>query len=214
MNKSFRVLPLVGTLLLNQVSGGEFINLGFDEPHLENLQVDPEFQISYGSPTDLVPGWAITQDGTPISRVWYYNGGNVPPVTLRDSGTLSGAYVISYNGNPFGLEFKSTQFSQSGTIPEWAVTLEFLWSGRSNDFDTPLRINGEVVPLREDPERGFEYSADVSRWAGQEVSLSMEMPAGNSGYMDNFRFVVPEPATWALLGLGTAALGWVTRRRF
>ncbi|MBN9693444.1 MAG: PEP-CTERM sorting domain-containing protein [Verrucomicrobia bacterium] len=25
--------------------------------------------------------------------------------------------------------------------------------------------------------------------------------------------VVPEPANWALLGLGGAALGWVTRRR-
>ncbi len=210
--RTFSSVPisLFGLLLLQNVHGAAFINLGFDEPRLENLVVDPEFQIPYGAPRDVIPGWSIQQNGAPIDRVWYYDAGSVPPVTLN--ATQLGGYVVQYNGRPFGVGSKSTQLSQSGAIPEWAVTLEFLWSGRSIDFGTPLRINGEVVPLREDPERGFDYSANVSRWAGQEVTLSMEMPVGNSGYLDNFRFVVPEPATWVLLGLGAAGLGWAKRR--
>lgn len=208
---SYITLCFVGAVLIDQVIGEEFINLEFDEPRLENMVVDPDFQIPYGTPGNLIPGWLIKQNGAPIDRVWYYDAGSVPPVTL--SATQLGGYVVQYSGRPFGVGFKSTQLSQNGSIPEWAVTLEFLWSGRSIDFDTPLRINGEVVPVQYSFSSPFRYSADISRWAGQEVTLSMEMPAGNSGYLDNFRFVVPEPATWALLGWGAAALGWTFRKR-
>ena len=215
MNKYIRALAVFGTSFLDQVSGGEFINLGFDEPHLENLQVDPGLQVAYGNPTDLVPGWVISQNNIQINRVWYYNGGSVSPVTLRDSGTLNGGYIVSYSGysvGPFGLELKSTQFTQSGTIPEWAVTLEFFWGGRTSEFDTPLRVNGEVLPVQFNPSSPFRYSADVSRWAGQEVLLSLNFPSGSASDIDGLRFTVPEPSLLGLALFGSVGLYWAFRK--
>jgi hypothetical protein len=196
--------------------GREFINLNFDQPDLTNLQRDPVTEADYGAPSEIVPGWSITQNGQPIQRVWYYGRGAIRPVTLAAiPGSSGNVYVLSYTGHgtPFSGPSKSTTFSQTGLVPVWALSFEFTWSGRDNNFDTPVRVNGEVVPLRPYPAIGFDYSVDVSRWAGQEVLLSLEFPVGTSGYLHSLAFTVPEPSTWTLAAGGLLVLGVLGKRR-
>ena len=202
----FSILVTGGSCL-----AGAFVNLGFDKPQLENLRVDPDNQIQYGTPTDLVPGWSITQDLLPVQRVWYYGRGSLIPITLSGDATANNC-LVGDRGSPIGQSAKSTQFSQMGKIPEWAVTLEFMWTGRTFGFDSPLRINGEEIIAHEVPDRGHDYTADMSLWAGRDVTLSFEFPVGNDGILDNIRFTVPEPSMWALLGVGGAGLGWLVLR--
>ena len=65
-------------------------------------------------------------------------------------------------------------------------------------------VNGELAG-----DSIFPVPVDVSRWAGQEVNLEFSLGAGASSELDIFGFTsVPEPSTWALLGLGAAALVW------
>jgi len=217
MNLSFNFAAGYGlTCLSFTLIGGEFINLDFDSPNLDHLETDPILQAQYGVPQEIIPGWRITQDGIPIDRVWFFNQGAIAPITLSQSTSRPNQFLAYYSGLTYigGIpQKKAITFSQLGTIPIGSLSLEFVWSGRDNIFNTPLHLNGEVVPIRVDPERGYDYTADVSRWAGQEVLLSLEFPSGTAGYLDNLRFTVPEPTTWALLGLGGAVLGWTCRRR-
>jgi hypothetical protein len=106
----------------------------------------------------------------------------------------------------------ATTFTQVGTVPEWAVSLEVRWSETGFFRSKPLRINGELVPLIAVPDFGGDYTADISRWAGQEVTLAFEFDAGNSGTLNSITFTVPEPSTWGLLGVGGAGVGWLALR--
>jgi len=75
-----------------------------------------------------------------------------------------------------------------------------------------------ALELTRDPNDLRRFYLDVSRWAGQSVSLSF-----SSGYdivaIDSIAFVVPEPRTWASFGLGAAFMmiaagrGWISVRK-
>ena len=72
-----------------------------------------------------------------------------------------------------------------------------------------ILINGQSIPYRE---FGISY-ADVSAYAGQQVSLEFVFPKGG-GEFDIAGFTIaPEPSTYGLFGLGTVALWWQCRRR-
>jgi hypothetical protein len=59
-----------------------------------------------------------------------------------------------------------------------------------------------------------DLTVDVSRFAGQEVDLEFLVRSGDSIRFDVLGFVpVPEPSTWALFGVGAAAVLGLTRRK-
>jgi hypothetical protein len=92
-----------------------------------------------------------------------------------------------------------TRISQRGIIPADAAGLRFFGGGYVQLF-----VNGERVG-----DSGSLDPVNVSHWAGQEVDLEFRVGAGDSVRLDVFDFTsVPEPSTWALVGLGAAALGW------
>jgi PEP-CTERM motif len=63
------------------------------------------------------------------------------------------------------------------------------------------------------------YAVDVSKLAGQPVTLAFSsLPSPHSGsFLDNISFspvpIAPEPSTYALFGVGAAALLWFHRRK-
>ena len=60
------------------------------------------------------------------------------------------------------------------------------------------------------------YALDVTLLASKNTTLTFSSFDNKAFILDNIRFspvaVVPEPATWALLGMG-GALFWVVRQR-
>ena len=189
-----------GTIL-----AGEFLNLTFDAPNLSG----PLEQIFPGGPyrgasADLLPGWTVTANGSPVNEMVYSPPliTSVPPVTLRgnnatDSLTPLGLFSLQLT-SPLPIQTE-LRISQRGTIPADAAGLRFFGSGYVQMF-----VNGELAG-----DSIFPVPVDVSRWAGQEVNLEFSLGAGASSELDIFGFTsVPEPSTWALLGLGAAALVW------
>jgi len=194
--------------------GADFVNLDFSEPDLTGLQYDQSREAFYGVPTQVIPGWTITQNQQPVDRVWVTEGGAFRPITLNifSQGNDPKWYVLSYDGQPAPGVRRSTTLLQTATIPQWALSLEFVWNG-DKLLPSPMHVDGGRVGLSFEPLNPASYTADVSRWAGQEVTLSFEFPTGNVGYLANLRFTVPEPQTWSLALAGVAGLYWLHRRR-
>lgn len=135
-------------------------------------------------------------------------------------------------------EYDPYKLTQTGEVPGDAQSLRFLYHG--NDLKVFLGGDERTLqPLPDvisgDPQIPLYhyFAVDVSPYAGQTVELRFEFrsegyddfrglpprlpgePDAQSHILDDLSFsplpAVPEPATWALLGLGTAALWWVTR---
>ncbi|MBN9692294.1 MAG: PEP-CTERM sorting domain-containing protein [Verrucomicrobia bacterium] len=163
----------------------------------------------------------------------YGSNARVPVVGKYSLGIWPSVYPIAPGVyRPYFLQ-------QTGDIPAGANSLRFLYQG--NDLD--VYLGGQqltIYPVGEvltgDPEVPVfrYYAVDVSPYAGQTAELRFEFwsrgyddlgdvprqpgqPNAQSHILDDLSFsplpAVPEPATWALLGLGAAALGWALRRR-
>ena len=169
-------------------------------------------------------GWALTAAGGEVPIV-------IPVGPTGESATLTfaprytdplpsfGKYQLFF-ANFVNGEFELTPtytLKQTGKVPELAFELQVYYS--YGDFPPPpsllqCRINGQDIPIERSPWFTSIWEFPVSAYAGQEVELQFVLGPRTGLFFDISGFTsVPEPSTWALLGLGGSALGWVYRKR-
>ena len=216
-----RIALLVAGLLASGTAlAGDFLNLRFDLPDLSGpLTTTYPGGPLEGNTAQILQGWSIQYGGEPLNSIYYAPLGLqvVSPVTLFENSTANqqsplGRYSLIIDGTRYILGTPpipiptETRISQRGSIPADAAGL---WIFAAGTFQ--MSVNGERI---DDPRLGTyaDPVIDVSRWAGQTVDLEFRLEPGNSGRLDVLGFTsVPEPSTWALLGLGAATLLWQCR---
>jgi hypothetical protein len=194
---------------------GEFVNLTFDEPDLSGplTPVFPEFPDGpfQGNTSQLLPGWEVTRGGVPQATMYCGPLGSIgggTAIRIRqnaaaDAATALGSYSLTLVSTlPLGGEIR---LSQQGTIPADAASLGFFGAGAFLAY-----VNGEFQA-----DSRLQNQFDVRRWAGQTVTLEFRVPELEGGRFDILGFrPIPEPSTWMLLGVGTAAVFCIGRRKF
>jgi hypothetical protein len=218
-----KIQLLILTILLStNVSSlraqGTFVNLGFENP-----TVPP------GTPPGIVPTSAAFPGWTSPATIAAYDqmglGGTAVLSLLSSNATIGfpftpfdGRYTAVLQGGITPGD-PSMSLAQIGTVPGDALSLHFFAASFGNNFTVSLNgqprnffVLGNFVTYN-------EYAADISGFAGQTVELRFSQPpqpGALSLFLDNISFspvAVPEPSTWALLALGTAAFCYAARRR-
>ncbi|HAB19160.1 MAG TPA: PEP-CTERM sorting domain-containing protein [Verrucomicrobiota bacterium] len=190
-----------------------FINLDFDDPDLSGPLIPLQPGGPYEGNTDqLLRGWSVSVGGQSQSRMVFSppQTGIGGPVNLMHRRPLDTTSPLG----PYSLELFSRfperpeiRLSQTATMPDDAT---FMWIAGAGYVQA--YANGALIG-----DVGGENSwsfLDVTSLAGKEVTLEFVLQPGLAAEFDVVGFTsVPEPFTWALLGLGLGALVWQFRRQ-
>jgi hypothetical protein len=169
---------------------------------------------------NAMPGWTMYSGGNSYDTVRYNDVAlGAPDVSFHDAGSFLTPYhglrcVYVQASQVYGPPFISSAIGQTGMVPADAQSVTFY----SSSLGINLTFGGQLIPIYDlGPAASFynEFVGDISAFAGQTGELRFTDPSGG-GKLDFIQFSttpVPEPSTWALLSLGSAAFCYATRRR-
>jgi hypothetical protein len=195
--------------------GANFQNLDFESTSL------PRNGLGGLQPVEVaLPGWTAYLGDEPESSI-LYNDLFLGTAFVGLSGTsfpvLEGQFsaLLKPGASPSTTLSVSASLGQTGLVPADANTLQF--RATAGAFHPTVRdyfgvyIDGQrlqIFPTIEQPGPiTATFYADISAYAGREVDLRFTsfnlMGFPNGLILDDISFApIPEPSTWALLGLG------------
>ena len=215
--------------------GQGFVNLDFESGAIVPIVGDPFGRIQFGP---AFPGWmayytspSFSSTLSSTSPVLFNNLTlGTSALGLLDQNYSGGAAISNRTAmlqGGTGPSDVAVSLAQTGMVPAGSLSLQFMARTiRAEGFHVPetfiVSMNGQALPYYTLQSQGGIrlYGVDVSAFAGQMADLRFTQPNGSELFdnfaLDNISFsplAVPEPGTWALLGLGGALLGWGAWRR-
>jgi hypothetical protein len=195
-----------------------FRNLGFEEAVTNITEAVEPFRpgVGYGPISDLLPGWQVrlesSRTGTNnVERIGLNVRLGTDIVSLYQAGPED-PFEGDYFFGTVAVDWPEPRYSllQRGDLPVNAYQIYF----RRNGDPVQLSINGTMLPLVEfsavpgRPIAGLpglaDVFADVTAFAGQNVELKLTHQVGILLWtqLDSIQIILPEPSTYALMGLG------------
>ncbi|MEI7533432.1 MAG: PEP-CTERM sorting domain-containing protein [Verrucomicrobiae bacterium] len=172
--------------------------------------------------TVAIPGWSayFGSSTTPSSGMFYDTvslGGAM--VVLEDNNNpspkpIQGNYSILLQGSTASTP-TSVAIGQTKTIPIGTQSLTF-FGVFGGDFRVTFNGQSLAYIVTGSTANYNILAADVSAYAGQAGQLLFTAPVNSYALLDNIQFstnAVPEPSTFALVGLGGLAFGLFKKRQ-
>lgn len=227
MKNGMRTFILILVLLgAKPATAAPFQNLAFESVILPLVPdpTDPAMRVPIANALPSWHGYLAGIEQTSVFCCGHTTAGspslNLLSIDFRDP-VLQGHYSVGLGSSAMS----DVSISQTGFIPGDAQFIRFLGSVSYVGPPMPLEehfglyINGQRLTVTDEfSEPGvYNYSADISAFAGQDVTLAFtsfhlsQYPIGLS--LDSISFSpVPEPSTLALVGVA-AILGWLFWQR-
>jgi hypothetical protein len=201
----------IGAIFMVSARGQGFLNLDFESAY--NLPGNPGQNGTLVAVTNALPDWVVEGGLTDI----YY----VSNILSRgqDVELIGGSLALS---GTFSAElFGESSISQTALVPGNAESLEFQTYGLSEVSGFSVTLGSQKLLysfISEGPDYNV-YGANIpTDLDGQLEALTLECQGVGSGgvILDDIEFLdtsVPEPAEWALIGVGAILCGLRFRDR-
>lgn len=176
----------------------------------QSLSITPGYDCPGSAPTGCVVGSPLGPLSLDAASPYTYIAGDTSNPTspvLSGSPTFNGSIAILFSSDQAGVGLEGGYFDAPGSTSITAFARDGSLLGSVTNHGTGIEFLGLVT---EDGE---------AQIAGLLFSLAGDEPHGFA--IDNLRFgvadqitsPVPEPATWAMLGVGLAMVGAARRRK-
>ena len=210
--KFLALTAIVATMVAgNQAVANQFTNPGFEDPITSD---GPPFVGSWeGFSGNFGGGSSSAANSSAMPR----SGAGHVDLTITSQSGFAGVFQDVPNLVP-GSTWTFSGWHKAASDP-YDVVSEVRIEWRNSVSDTEITRTPNLLPVAGGDYTPFSMTAvvppgaDLARAVYALATFATTPPAGGTVFLDDFSFVVPEPAAMTLLGLGSLALVQLRRRR-